>query len=128
MNNSTDNDFRNVQESAWIDRFLHENDFSSNTRRAFGQDLRKFTTWFEQSNREPFQIGRVTTRDVSDFRDHLRRDQQQATATVNRALVTVRRFLNWLVETGPLSANPAAKVKELKHQELAPKGLDRSQV
>lgn len=128
MNNSTDNDFRNVQASAVIDRFVTENDFSPNTRRAFGQDLRKFTTWFEQSNREPFQIGRVTTRDVSDFRDHLRRNLQQATATVNRALVTVRRFLTWLVETGQLSANPAIKVKELKRQELAPKGLDRSQV
>lgn len=81
-----------------------------------------------QANKEPFRIGRVTTRDVSDFRDHLRRDKGQATATVNRALVTVRRFLSWLVEDGQLTANPARKVKELKRQQLAPKGLDRSQV
>ena len=81
-----------------------------------------------QANKEPFRIGRVTTRDVSDFRDHLRRDKGQATATVNRALVTVRRFLSWLVEEGHLTANPAKKVKELKRQQLAPKGLDRSQV
>ena len=74
------------------------------------------------------RISRITTRDVSDFRDHLRRDQQQATATVNRALVTVRRFLTWLVEEGQLQANPAKKVKELKRQQLAPKGLDRSEV
>ena len=115
-------------ESGLIDRFLSENDFSPNTRRAFKQDLGKFTDWFTQANREPFRISRVTTGDVSSFRDHLRRDHGQAVATVNRALVTVRRFFNWLVEEGHASGNPARKVKELKRQQLAPKGLDRSQV
>ncbi len=42
--------------------------------------------------------------------------------------MTVRRFFNWLVEDGHASANPAKKVKELRRQQLAPKGLDRSQV
>lgn len=115
-------------EADLIDRFLTNNDFSANTRRAFRQDLEKFASWFTHANKEPFRIGRVTTRDVSDFRDHLRRDKAQATATVNRALVTVRRFLSWLVEEGHLTANPAKKVKELRRQQLAPKGLDRSQV
>jgi len=117
-----------MQESALIHRFLTSNDFSQNTRRAFKQDLGKFSNWFAEANREPFRIGRVTTRDVSDFRDHLRRDQQQAVSTVNRALVTVRRFFNWLVEEGHLTSNPAMKVKELRRQQLAPKGLERSQV
>jgi site-specific recombinase XerD len=115
-------------EAALIERFLNDNDFSPNTRRAFRQDLEKFSKWFTQSNKEPFRIGRVTTRDVSDFRENLRRDQGQATSTVNRALVAVRRFFNWLVEEGQLTANPAKKVKELKKQQLAPKGLERSQV
>lgn len=132
MENPTDNDLDPMPpgdgEAALIDRFLTDNDFSPNTRRAFAQDLGKFSTWFAQANREPFRISRVTTRDVSDFRDHLRRDKQQATATVNRALVTVRRFFNWLVEEGHLTTNPAKKVKELKRQQLAPKGLERSQV
>lgn len=128
MKNPTDNDFGPVQESALIDRFLTENDFSPNTRRAFSQDLGKFTTWFTQANKEPFRIGRVTIRDISDFRDHLRRDQGQAVATVNRALVTVRRLYAWLVEEGQATANPARKVKELRRQQLAPKGLERSRV
>lgn len=115
-------------EAALIDRFLTDNDFSSNTRRAFHRDLGKFATWFTKANREPFRISRVTARDVTDFRDHLRREQGQAVATVNRALVTVRRFFAWLIEQGELSSNPAKKVKELRRQPLAPKGLDRSQV
>lgn len=132
MKNSGDNVFDHQPagdgEASLIDRFLKANDFSQNTRRAFAQDLEKFSSWFTQANKEPFRIGRVTTRDVGDFRDHLRREKSQATATVNRAVVTVRRFFAWLVEEGHLTVNPAKKVKELKRQQLAPKGLDRSQV
>jgi site-specific recombinase XerD len=47
---------------------------------------------------------------------------------VNRALVTIRRFYNWLIEEGVVSGNPAKKVKELRRQQLAPQGLDRSTV
>jgi integrase/recombinase XerC len=116
------------QETALINRFLADNDFSPNTRRAFATDLDKFSDWFTVANKEPFRIGRVTTGDVSSFRDHLRRDQGQAVATVNRAVVAIRRFFNWLVGEGQLTANPARKVKELRRQQLAPKGLDRAQV
>ena len=49
-------------------------------------------------------------------------------ASVNRALVSLRRFFGWLVESGHLTANPAKPVKELKKQQLAPKGLDRGEV
>ncbi len=132
VNNCTDNDSGPTPsgdgEADLIERFLNENDFSPNTRRAFAQDLGKFSRWFTQANNEPFRISRVTTRDVSDFRDHLRRENNQAVSTVNRALVSVRRFFNWLVEEGHAQANPAKKVKELKRQALAPKGLDRPQV
>ena len=132
MENSGDNVFDSIpvgnQETALIDRFLSDNDFSANTRRAFASDLRNFSDWFTQVNKERFVISRVTTGDVSSYRDYLRRAKTQAVATVNRALVTVRRFFNWLVEEGQLTANPARKVKELKRQQLAPKGLDRAQV
>lgn len=132
MKNTTDSVFDptplGTQEAALIDRFLANNDFSVNTRRAFAQDLAKFTRWFSQANKEAFKINRVTTGDVSSFRDHLRRDQGQAVSTVNRALVTVRAFFTWLVEEGHLTANPARKVKELRRQQLAPQGLDSAQV
>lgn len=108
--------------------FLAAHDFSRHTRRAFGLDTRTFAAWFAEANREPFTVGRVTTRDITDFRDYLRREKGRAVATVNRALVTIRLYFAWLVETGVVAANPAAKVKELRRQVLAPKGLDRGQV
>jgi integrase/recombinase XerC len=130
--NSGDNVFQGIpagsEEGALFASFLDGHDFSANSRRGFSQDVRKFARWFSGANREPFTVGRVTTRDITDFRDDLRREQGQAVATVNRALVTVRRFFAWLAEQGHVSANPAKKVKELRRQALAPKGLERSQV
>ena len=102
--NSADNVFKGIpvgkEETALFATFLDGHDFSANSRRAFSQDVRKFASWFSSANRERFVVGRVTTRDVTDFRDHLRREQGQAVATVNRALVTMRRFFAWLTEQG----------------------------
>lgn len=115
-------------EAGLLDRFLSEHDFAPGTRRLIVHDVRMFARWFSLSNNEPFVVGRVTVRDVVDFRDHLRRDKQQAVATVNRSLVLLRRFFGWLADQKVIPANPANPVKELKRQALAPKGLDRAQV
>lgn len=132
MKNSADNVFGNIpcgdQERGLLQSFLSNNDFAANTRRAFQSDLVAFVRWFFSANAEPLTIARITTRDVSDFRDHLHRTDGKAIATVNRALVTVRQFLGWLVTEGQLTTSPATKVRELRKQQLAPKGLPRSDV
>jgi integrase/recombinase XerC len=115
-------------EADLFESFLAAHDFAPPTVKAFGLDVRKFAKWFTENNREPFSVKRVTTRDVSDFRDHLRREKGQAVASVNRALVTIRRYFKWLADQEHVPANPAVAVKELKRQQLAPKGLDRAQV
>jgi integrase/recombinase XerC len=133
MKNSFDNVFGDVSfvvdgQAALVGSFLNGGDFAPNTRRAFTNDLRKFVHWFTTANKEAFSISRVTTRDVADFRDHLRRGDGQAVATINRAIVTVRRFFDYLLRQGHVSANPAITVKELRRQVLAPKGMERSDV
>ena len=116
------------EESGLVSTYFAAHDLAPNTRRAIRNDLRKFAAWFSHANREPFAVKRITVRDVTDFKDHLRRKQGQAVSTVNRALVTIRRFLAWLGENGHLKANPAKPVKELRRQQLAPKGLERGEV
>lgn len=130
--NTGDNVFRDIpvagDEVALFAQFIDAHDLAPNSRRTFAQDMRKFAQWFTMANREPLAMKRVTVRDITDFREHLRREQGQAVATVNRAIVTVRKFFGWLTDQGHVPANPAKPVKELKRQTLAPKGLDRSQV
>ena len=132
MKNWGDNVFEGIpvgrEEASLFGQFVSDHDFAAHTRKAYSQDVRKFAGWFASANREPFVVGRVTTRDVADFRDHLRRQQGQAVATVNRCLVAVRKFFEWLADRGHVAANPAKRVKELRRQQLAPKGLEKSQV
>ena len=111
-----------------MDEFLSANDFSRHTVKAFKADLRKFINWFVNANGEQFDVSRVTVRDVADFREHLARVRRQSVATVNRALVSIRRFLGHLVKSGALSANPAESVKELRRMPIVPKGLTTNEV
>lgn len=131
-NNWGDNVFEGIPVGSEViplaNEFIQSTDYAADSLKAFGHDLRKFAKWFTESNREPLTFERVTARDIADCREHLRRDLGQATATVNRCLITLRRFFGWLTENGRLSNNPAKKVKQLRKQELAPKGLERSQV
>lgn len=115
-------------EASLFNQFLAAHDFAPGSRRGFALDLRKFARWFAAANKEAFRLARVTTRDICDFRDHLRRDKGQAVATINRNLVMLRRFFGWLADQGHVAANPVDSVKELRRQMLAPKGLERSQV
>jgi len=117
-----------AEEASLFNQFLSAHDLAANSRKAIMQDVRKFARWFNYANKEPFRVSRVTVRDLTDFRDWLRREKGQAVSTVNRCLVTMRRFFAWLVEHHHIPANPAKMVKELRRQQLAPKGLDRSQV
>lgn len=132
MKNSGDNVFGGIpvgsDEASLFGQYLGSQDFAAATCKATTQDVRKFVRWFASANAEPFRASRVTVRDITDFRDHLRREQGQAVATVNRCLVTLRRYLGWLNDQGKIPANPGQAVKELRRQQLAPKGLDRSQV
>jgi site-specific recombinase XerD len=130
--NTNDNVFAGLSvgndEPGLVAAYLTQHDFSSHTRKAVVSDLRKFACWFSESNKEPFTLKRVTTRDVIDFRNYLRREKKQAVASINRALVLIRRFFDWCVREKVISTNPAKQIKELRRQQLAPKGLDRPDV
>lgn len=130
--NSNDNVFSGLRVDPEIGRLLNEylasHDFSPHTTRAIRNDLRKLVGWFNQSNGEEFSLSRLTVRDLVDFRNHLHREKRQAVATVNRALVSIRRFLEWTVEQKVIGNNPAKQVKEIRRQILSPKGLERADV
>ena len=103
-----DKAFRGIRsgdrERSLFDRFLESTDYSPSSRRAVAGDLRAFMTWFNERNGEAFVLERVTARDITDFRSYLREERGLAVATVNRALVLIRRLFGWLVEQGELLA------------------------
>lgn len=111
-----------------VDRFMEATDYAPASRRAVRSDLWKFGVWFVRANNESFDLSRITTRDCADFRDCLRREKNQAVTTVNRNLVSLRRFFGWLKDNGHVQSSPVEGVKELREQEQPPKSLDRSSI
>ena len=97
MKNSGDNVFEGVpvgrEEASLFVQFLSDHDFAAHTRKAYTQDVRKFAGLVRSANQEPFVVGRVTTRDVTDFRDHLRRQQGRRSPPSIAALVAVQEVL-----------------------------------
>jgi len=115
-------------QSKFFSEFLSEQDNSKHTVSAVKLDIRKFAKWFTTSNSEPWDVKRVTVRDVTDFREYLRTEKRQASSTVNRNLSTLRKYFKWLFQKSYIPVNPSLSVKELKRQPLAPQGLSRPEV
>ena len=107
---------------------MDSHDFSVHTVKAIKQDIRKFACFCVDANNEPYDSKRCTVLDVRCLKKHLRENKGQSVATVNRALVSIRRYFDWLVAQEYINVNPAQAVKELCRQQLAPQGLERSQV
>lgn len=116
------------KEEELFSEFLREQDISPNTVEALILDIRKFAKWFSAANSEPWDVERVTIRDVSDFKEFLRIEKQQATSTINRNLASLRKYFKWLSGKGRIKVNPTIGIKELKKQPLAPQGLTRAEV
>ncbi len=130
--NWRDNVFQDIStvsdEGVLFNQFLDSHDFSDHSVKAFIFDLRKFAQYFTSVNKEPFDSTRITTVDLTSFKRYLREELHQAVSTVNRALVSIRSYLEFLVGQGRLEVNPGKIVKELRRQQPVPKGLERSQV
>ncbi len=111
-----------------FESFLASNDFAPNTIRAMRLDFAKFVRWFEAANAETYRDDRVTTRDLADYRRHLREDRRQAVATCNRNVISLRTYLSWLADQGVIQSNPGRGIKELRRVVGAPKAIERSKV
>lgn len=107
---------------------LRERDRAPGTVRSYCQELDRFAIWFEQTNGQALTPNALTARDVRDYREHGQAVARSKPGTINRRLMAIRAYCNWLVEMGVIQASPAQHVKLVKELALAPKSLDRKQM
>ncbi|HEU4326929.1 MAG TPA: tyrosine-type recombinase/integrase [Roseiflexaceae bacterium] len=102
---------------------LAEADVAAPTRRRYLGVLRDFLVWFEARNHEPFSPARLTPIDLTGYRAH-RQAAGQSPSTVNVAVCALRKFADWLVESGQRDEDVARRFKMVGTQApLAPKAL-----
>lgn len=91
---------------------------SKNTVRAYVRDVEEFVQWFSETVGE-FSPGQITVVDVQEFKSYLYNVKRNKPVSVNRKLSALESFCEFLVNTGHLKDNPAAKVKKIKYQKTA---------
>jgi len=116
------------EQSKYMSEFLCGLDVSKHTITALMQDIRKLALWFTTANQEPWDVGRVTVRDVADFREYLKSEKRQAVSTINRNLASLRKYFKYLSEVDHIEINPTLGIKVLKKQQTAPQGLSRGEI
>jgi integrase/recombinase XerD len=111
-------------------RLRCEEDLTAVTIRNYLSDLRHFAAWCEaiwKQGREedlPFTPARVTTPTMTDYRTYLQRELGLKPNSVNRSLISLKRYFAWLLSTGEIGYDPAKVVKLIGEEVSAPRHLD----
>ncbi len=94
-----------------------EVDLRPATIRNYVSDLQHFmawceTVWSESQDGVPFfALERVATPTLTRYRDHLQHDLQLRPATINRHLVSLKRYFSWAKDGDLITRSPASVVK-----------------
>ncbi len=94
-----------------FESYLYKHALSPTTIRNYLADLRAFCRWHSQQHRPPVEFKPEHFR---AYREHLCKETDHSTATVNRRLQTLRLFGRFLHETGQIPENPSGDI-ELVH-------------
>ncbi len=95
----------------------HEQDLSADTRRNYLSDLRQFAAWCEASWSEgqeaahAFAPTAIATALITQYRAYLQTVCKLQPASINRHLVSLKRYFAWATEHGDLGRDPAKVVK-----------------
>jgi integrase/recombinase XerD len=107
----------------------HKEDMSQVTIRNYRSDLRQFIAWCEASWREghgseqPFAPTSVVTPTLTWYWSHLQTVLRLKTTSVNRALMSLKRYFAWSTDGSHIQHNPSRAVKLVPAAEQAPRQL-----
>ena len=102
---------------------LAEKGRSPLTIKAVRGDLLGFASWWEAMRQRPFDPVLLREGDLHTWRLHRQRDEGAASTTLNRALVSLRTYLDWAMKMGLIASNPADEIKALPIGSPAPRSI-----
>jgi integrase/recombinase XerD len=111
----------------------HE-DLTDASRRNYLSDLRHFAAWHEvhstrrtdETSSSPmcFTPQAITTPALTRYRTYLQRILHQKPNSVNRALISLKRYCSWAMQKQFISYDPSVPVKLVGEEEHAPRHLE----
>ncbi len=104
-------------------------DLTPASMRNYLSDLRQFMAWYEltevprEENHQPaFSPHSITTPTLTRYRAFLQQYEQKP-ASINRALISVKRYFHWALSHQLITINPAAPVKLVGEEPTPPRHL-----
>lgn len=111
----------------------HE-DLTNASRRNYLSDLRHFVAWYEahctritdETSLSQMSFGpqAITTPALIRYRTYLQKDLHQKPNSVNRALISVKRYCSWAIQKHLISYDLSVPVKLIGEEEHAPRHLE----
>ena len=103
-------------------------DLTSASIRNYLSDLRHFIAWYETEREthvhDRFTPQGITTPVLTRYRTYLQTVQRQKPASVNRALISLKRYFGWVSQQRLIAYDPSVAVKLVGQEESAPRHLD----
>lgn len=105
-------------------------DLTTATIRNYLSDLHHFVAWYESLRKqgceeEPvFRPEAITTPTITDYRTYLQQTLRLKPNSVNRSLISLKRYFAWVLSTGCIKHDPAKVVKLVGEEVSAPRHLD----
>jgi len=111
-----------------------QEDLTDASRRNYLSDLRHFAAWYEThciqrmdeivSSTVGFSPQAITTPALIRYRAYLQKDLRQKPNSVNRALISLKRYCSWAIQKQIISYNPSIPVKLVGEEEHTPRHLE----
>lgn len=110
-----------------------QEDLAMATVRNYLGDLRQFAAWCEMSWAEgtetapPFDPASVATPTITAYRSYLQDVLALRPTTVNRALVSIKRYCSWASDDGLVVRDPSRVVKLVSQEDIPPRHLSNQE-
>lgn len=110
-----------------------QEDLAPASLRNYLSDVRHFMAWYEareaertvdDQRRSDFDVQAITTPTLTHYRSYLQAVQRQKPASVNRSLISLKRYFGWAIQHHLISYDPCAAVKLVGEEESTPRHLD----
>ncbi|MFH5183826.1 tyrosine-type recombinase/integrase [Paenibacillus sp. TAB 01] len=102
-------------------------DLNPKTLKEYASDLKHFIGWFESSDPQEkeaiFRIEEVTTPTLAQYREAAQKVMELKPATINRRLITLKRFFEWAVSESRIRRDPSKPVKLVPEEKVRPRQI-----
>lgn len=119
-----------TQAQVFIDQFIHiltvNEDLNPKTLKEYAGDLKHFIGWFERSGANDSVIFRpedIATPTLTRYRETMQKVMELKPATINRRLLTLKRFFEWAAGQNLIRRNPSKPIKLVPEEKTSPRQM-----